>query len=185
MKKIWILATIALFAACNSGNEPAKVDSMSTGKDSTTPMRDINSPYAINYSSKFAIDDPKNAETVLSLWKAWDNGDLSASKGMFADSVQMYLGDGSMMSGPRDSVMAGAQTFRNTIASSVSSVDAVMAVKSTDKNDHFALIWGKEIDTDKKGKVDSFYLQETWGFNKDGKANLLYQYRKSATPLKK
>jgi len=90
-----------------------------------------------------------------------------------------------MMSGPRDSVMAGAQTFRNTIASSVSSVDAVMAVKSTDKNDHFALIWGKEIDTDKKGKVDSFYLQETWGFNKDGKANLLYQYRKSATPLKK
>jgi len=147
-------------------------------------MRDINSPYPVGYSSKFVMDDPKNAETVLSLWKDWDKGDLSASKDKFADSVQMYLGDGSMMSGPRDSLLAGVQGFRNTIASAVSSVDAVMAVKSTDKDKSFALIWGKEVDTDKKGKLDSFYLQETWGFNKDGKADLLYQYRKSAAPPK-
>jgi len=182
MKKVFIVAFVALLSACNNSNDTAKADSMKSGADST--MRDINSPYTIGYSSKFAIDDPKNAETVLSLWKAWDNGDLSASKDMFADSVEMYLSDGSMMTGPRDSVIGGAQSFRNTIASSVSSVDAIMAVKSTDKNKSFALIWGKEIDTDKKGKVDSFYLQETWGFNKDGKADLLYQYRKPAAPSK-
>jgi ketosteroid isomerase-like protein len=185
MKKIFIVASFATFAGCNSGNDTSKVDSMGTGKDSTATMRDINSPYAIGYSSKFVMDDPKNAESVLNLWKIWDSGDLSASKDLFADSVTLHLADGSMMHGLRDSIVAGAQRFRSSLAKSVSSVDAVMAVKSTDKNENWALIWGKEVDTDKKGKVDSFYSQETWGFNKDGKVNLLYQFRASGTPPKK
>jgi len=184
MKKIFILASVAVFTACNSSNEPAKVDSMGTGKDSTT-MRDINSPYAIGYSSKFVMDDPKNAETLLSLWKAWDNGNLSAAKDMFADSMEMHLAGGAMMHGTRDSIIAQGQKFRNALSSSVSSVDVVMAVKSTDKNENWALIWGKEVDTDKKGKVDSFYLQEAWRFNKDGKTNLMYQFRAEAAPPKK
>ena len=60
-----------------------------------------------------------------------------------------------------------------------------MASKSVDKNEHWALIWGKEVDTDKKGKVDSSYLQETWRFNNDGKDDLMFQYRQAATPPKK
>jgi len=186
MKKIFILASVAVFTACNSSNEPAKVDSMGTGKDSTaTTMRDINSPYAIGYSSKFAMDDPKNAETLLAIWKSWDNGNLSAAKDMFADSVEMHFANGSMAHSTRDSILADGQKFRNTIASSVSSVDAITALKSIDKNENWALIWGKEVDTDKKGKVDSFYLQETWRFNKEGKADLVYQFRAAGAPPKK
>ena len=89
----------------------------------------------------------------------------------------MHFADGTMMHNVRDSVLAGGQQYRNTFTSSVTSVDAVMSVKSTDKNENWALVWGKEIDTDKKGKVDSFYLQETWRFNKDGKADLMYQFK--------
>jgi hypothetical protein len=74
---------------------------------------------------------------------------------------------------------------RNKLASSVSSVDAVMAVKSTDKGENWALIWGKEVDTDKKGKIDSSALQETWRLNKDGKADLVYQFRAAFIPPKK
>lgn len=58
------------------------------------------------------------------------------------------------------------------MSKSVSTVNAIMPVKSNDKNENWALIWCKEVDTDKGGKIDSFYLQETWRFNKDGKANL-------------
>jgi hypothetical protein len=93
-----------------------------------------------------------------------------------------------MMHGGRDSVIAGGQKFRSSFATSVSSVDAIMAVKSTDKtgkNEHWALIWGRERDTNKKGKVDSFDLQETWRFNNDGKADLMYQFRHAITPPKK
>jgi hypothetical protein len=131
------------------------------------------------------MDDPKNAESLLTLWKDWDNGNLSAHKDLFADSVSFYFSDGSMMHSSRDSALAGAQKVRNSFATSVSSVDAIMAVKSTDKNEHWALIWGRERDTDKKGKVDSFDLQETWKFNNDGKADLVYQFRHAAAPPKK
>ncbi len=54
-------------------------------------MPAIKSPYPIGYSSDFEKDDPKNAETLLALWKAWDNGDLAAAKDMFADSVELYF----------------------------------------------------------------------------------------------
>src|SRR5438477_13122807 len=131
------------------------------------------------------MDNPKNAETLLTLWKDWDNGNLSAHKDMFADTVTLHFSDGSMMHSSRDSVIAAAQGFRNSFASSVARVDAIMAVKSTDKNENWALIWGMEKNTDKKGKVDSSYLQETWRFNKDGKADLFYQFRAAATPPKK
>ncbi|GGB18357.1 hypothetical protein GCM10011511_47730 [Puia dinghuensis] len=143
-------------------------------------MKPIESPYQIAYSSKFVIDDNKNAESVLKLWKVYDNGDLSAGKDLIADSIRIYLGDGTEMRGSRDSMTAAVQAFRNSFAAAVSRVDAVMAVKSTDKNEHWALIWGTETDTHKDGKIDSTDLQETWRFNKDGKADVVYQY---ARPL--
>jgi hypothetical protein len=182
MKRILVFASLAFFTACNS-NEPAKTDAMKSGMDST--MQAINSPYAIGYSSKFVMDDPKNAESLLTLWKDWDNGDLSVHKDLFADSMSMTFADGSMMHASRDSALAAAQKMRNNLASAVSSVDAIMAVKSTDKNENWAIIWGKEVDTDKKGKVDSSHLQETWRFNKDGKTDLMFQYKQAIPPPKK
>jgi hypothetical protein len=182
MKRILVFASLAFFTACNS-NEPAKTDTMKSGMDST--MQAINSPFAIGYSSKFVMDDPKNAESLLTLWKDWENGDLSAHKDLFADSVTMTFADGYMMHASRDSVLAAAQKMRNNLASSVDFVDAIMAVKSTDKNENWAIIWGKEVNADKKGKVDSTNLQETWRFNKDGKTDLMFQYKQAILPPKK
>ncbi|HLG39724.1 MAG TPA: hypothetical protein VI461_08645, partial [Chitinophagaceae bacterium] len=54
-------------------------------------------------------------------------------------------------------------------------VDAVFAVKSTDKDENWVTIWGTEIQTDMKGKVDTVSLQETWRFNKAGKVDLMFQ----------
>jgi hypothetical protein len=184
MKKILVISSFAMLAACNSP-EPAKTDVMKTSEDSTVQVQDITSPYPIRYSSKFAMGDPKHAETILTLWKDWDNGNLSAHKEIFADSLELHFADGSIMHSVRDSVLAAGQSYRNMFATVVSSVDAIMAAKSTDKNENWALIWGKEISTDKKGKVDSSYLQETWRFNKDGKADLMFQYKAVGVPPKK
>jgi hypothetical protein len=147
-------------------------------------VKTIQSPYPISYSSKFTIDDPKNAESLLAIWKAYDNGDLGASKEYFADTVEASLADGSVMRASRDSMLAGIQSFRNSFKSAFDRVAAVMAVKSTDKNEHWVLIWGTEIDTYKNGKVDSTDLQETWRFNEAGKANLVFQYKRPAAPTK-
>jgi len=176
MKKILIIASVALLASCNSKKEEKKGEEPAGQK--------INSPFEMVYSSNFTMGDPKNAESILTLWKDWDNGDLSAHKDVFADSVELYFADGSMMHSSRDSVLAGAQAYRNSFASSVSQVHAVMAVKSVDKDENWALIWGMEKETDKTGKVDSFKLQGTCTFNKDGKANLRYQFKSAMSAPK-
>lgn len=167
---------MALFAACN-GNAPAPTaDSTSAKNDSTAMMRPIQSPYQVMYSSRFAIDDPKNAETVLGFWKALDDGNFGAMKEIFADTFDVRLADRFAMRASHDSTIAAIQAFRNMMTSVVHQVSAVIATKSTDKNEHWVLIWGMEKDTPKKGKVDSSILQETWRFNAAGKADLMYQF---------
>jgi len=112
---------------------------------------------------------------------------LSKGKDLFADSLEMHTADGSMMKGPRDSILAMAQQYRTSLGTAVSSVEAVTSLRSTDKNENWGLVWGMEKDT-KGNKVDSFYLQETWRINKDGKTDLMYQYRQNApspAPMKK
>ena len=179
MKQLLVLAAMAFIAAC-SNSSPAPSDAKVTTDSPAAKMRDIQSPYTIMYSSKFVIDEPKNAETLLAMWKSYDDGNLSTSKDMIADTIEVHFPDGGMMRGSRDSIIAAVQAHRNSFASAVDKVHAVMAVKSTDKNEHWVLIWGQETDTHKNGKIDSVELQETWKFDDNGKASLLYQY--SAVP---
>jgi hypothetical protein len=189
MKKILAFLAVGLLAACTS-NESSKNESTGTASDSSmstmsTMPAAIQSPdYNILYSSSFVMDDPKNAETVLKLWKVWDDGDLSKAKDFFADNDTLYLSDGSVMTGPKDSIIAASQKYRSSLGSSVSRVNAIMAVKSTDRNEHWALIWGMEKNTDAKGKVDSSYLQETWRFNDNGQTDKMFQFRAAAAPPK-
>ena len=186
MKKILTVVGWAIFAAaCNSNAPVITSDSAKMNHDTVVMARDIQSPYPIGYSSKFAMGNAKYAENVLTLWKDYDNGTLSAHKDFFADSMTAYLGNGGMMHASRDSVIAGIQRHRNMMSAAVDRVDAVMAVKSTDKNEDWVLIWGTEVDTHKNGKVDSVDLQETWRINKDGKADMILQYVRPYPTAKK
>ena len=199
MKKISIVGLIAILAACNNSSDKAKVDSMnadSTAATTTTAtmMPPINSPYPVSYSSKFEMGDPKNAETVLNLWKDWDNNNLANGKNSFADTVEFNFSDGSKLRASRDSALAVAQKIRDSQASITSTIDAVMSVKSLmnnlsprpeDQNENWAVLWGEERVTDKKGRKDSSAIQEIWRLNKDGKVDLVYQYRKKIAGTKK
>jgi hypothetical protein len=186
MKRNLVISLMALLVACNS-NPPAQTES--TAKpvaDSAMPApAAIQSPYPIEYSSKFVADAPKNAETLLTVWKDWEDGNVSAHKELWADNVMMHLSDGSLIVATRDSILAMGQRIRNSMASSTSRIQAITALKSTDSNQHWVLIWALEKSTDKKGKVDSSLVQETWRFTDDGKIDRSYQYRAAATPPKK
>ncbi len=70
------------------------------------------------------------------------------------------------------------------MTSVVSSVFSVVSFKGLNKpanqNENWVAVWGREVTTNKKGKIDSAFLHEVWRLNKDGKADLLYQF---AAPL--
>ncbi|MBL7745550.1 MAG: hypothetical protein JNN00_18915 [Chitinophagaceae bacterium] len=171
MQKILITALAVILFSCHA-EDKKEADTKSASK--TEPAANL--PYTATYSSKFEMGDPKHVETIMKLWKSWDDGDLSKDSSLFADTIYIYTRDGSKSEGPRDSVNAGAQAYRNMFSSVKSTMHAIFPVKSTDKNENWVCVWGTEVSIDKQGKKDSVSLQETWRFNKAGKVDLLYQH---------
>ena len=107
MRRLIYVGMIAATISCNSSSTPATETTTTSDSTSTSQMQqDVTYAYPVGYSSKFEMGDPKNAQTVLLLWKAFDNGDLASSKDYFADSVEMHFMDGSMVHSVRDSVIA-------------------------------------------------------------------------------
>lgn len=182
MQKLLFVAMISITIALIACNSDKKTETAATTTE--TPVEKPNYAYTAEYSSSFEMGKPKYSETVLKLWKDYDNGDFSSSLNLFADSVEMYFRDGSSMHNVRDSIVGGAQAFRNSFSKVESRVSAFFPVRATNKNEDWVCVWGTEISTTKQGKVDSVYLQEIWRFNKDGKVDFMSQYAQVAKPMK-
>lgn len=146
-------------------NKLADIRSIPTNMHGFTP----------EYSANFAMAPAANTETVLALWKAWKDGDLSKARAHFADNISFFMANGSEMVGPTDEIMKGMQEYRSSFTGMEMAVDAVFAVRSVDKGENWVTIWGTEKQTTKDGKVNPVSLQETWRFNKDGKIDFMIQ----------
>lgn len=184
MQKIFIAALAVVIYACNTAEKEAPKEGAQETAAAPAAIANF-SGYTPTYSSSFEMGNPKNAESILAIYKDWDTGNLDPSKAAFADSVSFFTSDGSMILGKRDTAVAAMQSYRNTFSSVKNTVHAVFPVRSTDKNEDWVCIWATEVYTDKKGKTDSTQLQETWRFNKEGKIDLFYQYARSPLPPKK
>ncbi|HTR28715.1 MAG TPA: hypothetical protein VMH27_05565 [Puia sp.] len=184
MRKPLIVFAALLLAACDGNNSATSPDSTKIKPDSSMATQPIKSPYPVTYSSHFTMDDPKYAEAVLTLWKSYDSGNIASTKDIIADSIELYLSDGSSMKLSRDSAVAMVTKQRNTEKSPKARVDAVMSVKS-DKGEHWGLVWGADNYVDSKGNNVTMNIQETWRFNAAGKADLLYQFAQEQPRKKK
>ena len=190
MKQLLLAAyIICAFVACNTATTSTDTkDTMAaTATDTTATAMNQNVTYAypVAYSSDFSIGDSKYAQTVLELWKDYDNNTFDKDAGDFSDSVAMDFPDGSTVKG-KDSAMASAKAYRGSLKNAVSSVDVVTTLKPNGKDETWVCVWGKEVDTHNNGKVDSVYLQENWEFNKDGKIIYMSQFMaKPNVPKKK
>ena len=92
-----------------------------------------------------------------------------------ADTIVAFHSDNTMVKG-LDSMSARWKRGRASLSSSIDTIDAVMNVISTDKNENWVLVWATAIDTKLDGTTDTSGVMETWRINKDGKADMLYQF---------
>ncbi len=176
MKQIFVAVFAISFMACNdeatNSTSEAKAN-VPTNMYGFTP----------GYSASFVMDDATNTETVLALWEDWKKGDLSPSRTRFADSLSLFLADGTSMVGLCDTLLKNMQAYRSSFKGMEITMDAIFAVKSTDRDEDWVAVWGSEVQTDMNGKVDSISLQETWRFNKAGKVDMMFQaIRKGILP---
>jgi len=177
MKKILLLLTAtALFAACNN-----ETKSDSTGStDSTSAKSSVMMPYTASYSSSFKMGNPAYAAMIeQGSWKDWEMNTMDNMKSWVADTILAFHSDNTMVKGV-DSLQARWKRGRAGYTSVIDTINASMAMYSTDKNENWVLMWATEINTDTRGKIDTMALMETWRINKDGKADRLYQYDRHA-----
>jgi len=171
MKKILFIIIISMiYAACTgNGSKTTSTDSSSTVSNAEPA---VTMPYKASYSSDMSIGKQANALIVLNSYKAWETGDMTAFANTIADSVYLNFSDGSKFAGTKDSMMILAKQYRDSLASVKLDIDVWIPVHSNDKNEDAVLVWYKEIDTHKDGKVDSAYYSDINGL-KDGKIDFI------------
>jgi len=179
MKKIFlVLMGAALFSACNDGTK--STTTAATGEDSTAVKPAAALPYTPSYSSSFKMGNPDySAMIVQGSWKDWEQNTLDNMKSWVADTIIAFQSNNDRVVGV-DSLQARWKRGRAGYTSVIDTLNAVVPLYSTDKNENWVLVWATEIDTDTKGKTDTVALMETWRINKDGKADLVYQYDRHA-----
>ena len=168
----FVLMSAALFSACN--NDPKST--ATTGTDSTAASSDAALPYKATYSSSFKMGNPDYTHMIVQgSWKDWENNKMDNMKSWVADTIVAFSPDNTMVKGA-DSLQARWKRYRAEYTSVTDSLNAAVPLYNTDKKENWVLVWATEYNTDKQGKIDTVAVMETWRINKDGKADLLYQY---------
>lgn len=183
MKKLFFFIALGSIIACENktGNENNQMGAIGPGPAASDSIKtdSINYPYTASYADQFSVGNSLHAQTILNVWKSWDNGNMSQSKDAFADSVTMVFADGSTLKGNRDSIITVSQQYRDSYDTISSSLEAVVPLTVDEKNETWVSVWGTETTT-KNGKKDSMKLHETWRINNAGKIYHVQQY--SAKP---
>lgn len=177
MKKLIVVFCLAVLAmSCNNEKkEPAAESKETTEAKPAVPLS-----LPASYSSSFEMGNPAYAAMIVQgSWKDWQDNTMDNMKSWVADTATVFMSDNTMAWGV-DSISARWKRNRSNYSSVIDTVNAVMAVRSTDKKEDWVLVWATEYSADKAGKKDTGYVMETWRINKDGKADLLLQFDRHA-----
>ncbi len=170
-KLLFVFGVCLLAIACNNEKKESAVN---TETAAVKPAMTLSMP--ATYSSSFEMGNPDYAAMIVQgSWKDWQDNKMDNLRSWMADSVVIITSNETTIKGV-DSVAAVWKRFRDGYTAVTDSVDAVMPVYSTDKKENWVLVWVTEYNTNLKGVKDTSSVMETWRINKDGKADLAFQY---------
>src|SRR5688572_3203293 len=127
---LFLLGAAGFLLSCN--NEASKTEPAS---DSTMVKAAMALPYTASYSSSFKMGNPDHcAMIVQGSWKDWEMNTMDNMKSWVADTITVYHSDNTMVKG-LDSLTARWKRGRAKYAAVATTLNAVMPVYSTDKNE--------------------------------------------------
>lgn len=142
------------------------------GDEAKLKMDELNRAKA---STQFAIGNPAHATKIQELWQDYDDNAFPRHAHYYSDDFMATLSDGQVIRG-RDSAMMMVTQYRSGLTNVKSTIDAVVPLKRTDKNEDLVAIWGTETATDNQGRTFTTAIHELWSFDKDGKVKSIRQY---------
>lgn len=166
-----ILVLTSIIFGCDTQKKPEVMETATVQE--TAPM---SLPYEPSYSASFEMGNPAYAEMIVQgSWKDWEDNNLDNMVNWVEDTITAYHSNNEMVHG-LDSLMARWKRMRANYTSSKPTVNAVMSVRSKDRNEDWVLVWATSIDTRTDGRIDTVALMETWRINSAGKADMLLQF---------
>lgn len=168
-----LLAGLLIFAAASCNAPETESAALS---DTTSQVNLAAHDYGVkaSYSTDFAVGDHKHGDLIVKLWKDFDANTFENGSAYFADSV-MAIFPGYRAQLSRDSMIAMAKSERARMDSVHTSIDAIVPLKASNKNETVVAIWGEEH-AYIKGKKQRRDLHEVWGVNENGKVAWVKQY---------
>ncbi|MCW3106818.1 MAG: hypothetical protein JWQ09_1324 [Segetibacter sp.] len=160
MKQILVNALLVLFAfGCNdkSSNTDTKTTDSATTAAATTDEK-LDYPYTLERPYQdWQPGDKKHAVTVMKSLKAYEDGNIDACVAGFGDSVELRF-DNYYAKLSNDSLKKMFTKSRNDLSALKVKMGDWESVISKDKKAEYVTLWYKQIETDKKGKIDSLSI---------------------------
>ena len=137
-------------------NKAEQAPAASTEQQPLTPLT-----YPALYSN-WEMGQRENINTVLSLYKAWDESSVNNMKDVFADSVILDLPSGRRVTSSRDKITDILVKFRSNFTSTANQVISIYPLVNKETNDEWvaALLYNKWTYKDKVR--DSSLFQDLW-----------------------
>ena len=137
-------------------NKAEQAPAASTEQQPLTPLT-----YPALYSN-WGMGQRENINTVLSLYKAWDESSVNNMKDLFADSVILDLPSGRRVTSSRDKITDILVKFRSNFTSTANQVISIYPLVNKETNDEWvaALLYNKWTYKDKLR--DSSLFQDLW-----------------------
>ena len=177
------LSLLCLFFILSCGQDKAtdKTIENTTEPAPTTSTEPQSLPpltYPALYSN-WEIGKRENMNTVLSLYKAWDESSVDNIKNIFADSVTLDLPGGKRVTLSRDNITDVLVKYRITYKTTANQVISIYPILNKETNDEWvaALLYNKW--TYKDNVRDSSLYQDLWKLQ-NGK--IYYMLRLEQTP---
>jgi hypothetical protein len=130
-------------------------------------------PYTAGYSSNFKMGSHDLSKMILELYKDYEANDFKTKEGWFADTLMVFLPDGTMKRGKADGIGV-FKNFRESLASSKFTFDAIIPLTSVDRKEDWVALWGTEETTDKaSSSTIKSEFQAIWRVNKAKKVDFI------------
>jgi ketosteroid isomerase-like protein len=137
-------------------NTTEQAPATNTEPQSLTPLT-----YPALYSN-WEIGKRENMNTVLSLYKAWDESSVDNIKNLFADSVTLDLPGGKRVTSSRNNITDILVKYRSAYKTTANQVISIYPILNKETNDEWvaALLYNKW--TYKDNVRDSSLYQDLW-----------------------
>jgi len=164
MKITVLLLCLFFIISCGQDKATDKTIEKTTEPAPTTSTEPQSLPpltYPALYSN-WELGKRENMNTVLSLYKAWDESSVDNIKNLFADSVILDLPGGRRITSSRDNITDVLIKYRKSFAETSNQVISVYPILNKETNDEWvaALLYNKW--TYKDNKRDSSLFQDLW-----------------------